>query len=77
MISLHAFQLHSLEEFISGPLLGIFSAAVSLAVSCWLFSVLCGDFSNDVKIYINIILSFQTQPIKSPKWMRIGQFFHF
>lgn len=41
-------------------------------LSCWFFSVLQGDFDNDVKTHINLLWSVQTQPTKSPKKMRIA-----
>ena len=56
-----------------GPLLGIFSARVPRPPAAD-FSGSCRDLANQVKMLINLILSFQTQPIKSPKRIVIAIF---
>lgn len=63
-----------ITSFLSlGPVLGIFSAPVPCLPPAD-FSGSCWDLANQVKMHVNLILSFQTRPIKSPKRIVIAIF---
>ena len=68
-----AFTVVIISFLYLGPLLGIFNARVPRLPTAD-FSGSCWDLANHVKMHVNLILSFQTQPIKSPKRIVIAIF---